>query len=257
MVKPILFSGPMVRAILEGRKTQTRRVIKPQPSDYFCPPWQITRWDCRGEDSNGNVAWAPVYLCRPAEKVKFGTYTNSPYGKPGDTLWVRETWAVDKSYDNVKPRDLWATTPVLYIVDGPLCGFTYGEDHTPAEVAEKFTLGKTRPSIFMPRWASRIDLPVIDVRIERLQDISEEDAVAEGISETRLRSTEDSSNNYSETPKYHWNPYEVASKSYGTARGAFTALWHSINGKRPGCSWEDNPWVWVIEWPKYEGGEHD
>jgi hypothetical protein len=178
---PILFSAPMVRAILEGRKTQTRRVI---PSK--------------------------LQLCRSPEDEPEWFIQNSKYGQPGDHLWVRETWAVSGNWDGVKISDLpHHGIDIVY------------------RASEKYPNGgyyKWKPSIFMPRWASRITLKVMDVRVERVQDISETDAKAEGVDENSL---------------------DVWMSGDDTPVGMFGALWDSINEKR-GFGWDVNPWVWVV-----------
>ncbi|MCA3696505.1 hypothetical protein [Aquidulcibacter sp.] len=193
--RPILFSGPMVRAILEGRKTQTRRVLSYQPSGdvlEVSPPssdlpryWQF-RYDVGGVD-------VPVP------------------NQVGDTLWVREAW---------RP-----------IGDAPLSECIGPEDidfyATTDEIAA--AIFKWRPSIHMPRWASRISLKVTAVKVERLQDISEADAIAEGI--LAHEPTQD-------------DPAEYAAAEgrliYNDPREAFCDLWISINGA---YSWKANPWV--------------
>lgn len=171
--RPILFSGPMVRAILEGRKTMTRRVIKPQPTG--------------AADVQYRVAAAVTMPVSGRQQV-------CPYGRVGDHLWVRETWA----------PHTWPPT-------GPSYQYA-ADDQYPAPE-------RWRPSIHMPRAASRITLEVLNARVERLHDISEEDAKAEGVT---LKGT---------------------SRYDGEARDAFEALWCGINGAD---SWEANHWVWVI-----------
>lgn len=180
---PILFSGEMVRAILDGRKMKTRRVIKPQPDTV----WHDTS------------AVPHTYYDGIRE-------LNCPYGQPGDLLWVRETWGVSAFLNKVKPSELKQSAQVSYRVDA-----------TGSELSHFVW----RPSIFMPRWASRITLEVTGVQVERLNDISEEDARAEGVHPNQLTTIQ---------------PY----------RAAFCGLWDSINEKR-GYGWLDNPWVWVVE----------
>ena len=167
--RPILFNGEMVRATLDGRKTQTRRAIKPQPG------------------FQGNT---------PIECI------HCPYGDPGDRLWVRETWAKGPQNHG------WGE--VIYKA-------TFGAMMKP--VCEGFT--KWKSPRFMPRKYSRITLEVTGVRVERLQDITHRDALAEGVS------------------------YDV-SKSDGAPLKRFQVLWDSNNAKG-GFGWDDNPWVWVIE----------
>lgn len=182
--KPILFSGPMVRAILDGRKSVTRRVITNERIKVFAPGYA---------DDHDRI----IGMC--------------PYGRVGDRLWVRETW----NQFRVRRSD-----GQRFTVRHPEPGIgelTYAAD-CDAEPP------RWRPSIHMPRWASRITLEVTGVRVERLQEISEEDARAEGVQE--------------------FCPSEVDRGGYCSG---FADAWDAINGKRPGCKWLDNPWVWVIK----------
>ncbi len=178
--RPILFSAPMVRALLAGTKTQTRRIIKPQHLAFF-------NQDAAAMLSDWNE--------RPL-----------PYGQPGDRLWVRETW-----HDASSSLHSCA----LYRADGI-----------------DLHWGKWAPSIHMPRWASRITLEITSVRVERLQEISIEDAKAEGAwgpDDSIVQKVAD----YFGTDIFSANP-----------RKAFQMLWESINGPD---SWAANPWVWAIE----------
>ncbi len=191
--KPILFSGEMVKAILDGRKTQTRRVVKSQPPEGY------RQW---GRCINGNIAFTDHPLQGEKGNV---IHVKGPYGDEGDRLWVRETCAIGINDDCDLVCD--------YMADGKRKWF----DLTPEN--EKYSAtyindGK-RPSIFMPRWASRITLEITGVRVERLQDITDDDAKAEGVGGV----------------------------------GTFGVLWNEINAKR-GHSWDTNPWVWVIEFKK-------
>lgn len=213
--KPILFNSDMVRAILAGEKT--RRVITPHPGQWQGADYVDGVW--YAEDAYGDSH--PI-AC--------------PYGKPGDLLWVRETWRVGAWHvdDGMK---------VEYRADDRLSGWLWLEeeqyerlwqDSTDDAIkagleadeegnfywVEGQTPTRWRPSIFMPRWASRITLRITKVRVQRLQAISEDDAAAEGI------------------PR-HSGPYILD----------FARLWDSINAKR-GYSWNSNPWVWVIEFEK-------
>jgi hypothetical protein len=181
--RPILFSGEMVRAILEGRKTMTRRIIKPQPIQ----PAPGAYFDAYNKSAQWNW-WTPdgrQYL----DKI-----IKCPYGQPSDRLWVRETFSNSRMDDSI---------PTHYKADQFL--FDYSQPW--------------KPSIFMPRWASRILLEVADIRVERLQDIREEDAKAEGVVDIIFQSL--------------------------TRRDLFAALWNKINAKR-GYGWDTNPWVWVV-----------
>jgi hypothetical protein len=213
--RPILFSGLMVRAILEGRKTMTRRVVK-------VPRWALAgQMECDGCEPN----WPMAEDCYgDSQKIK------CPYGVPGDKLWVRETWAVAKPWDYVKPKDLakendeYSRLAVDYKAEKQRMWGNTG------------TCGKTRPSIYMPRWASRITLEVTAVRVERLKEISEEDAEAEGVNLAAHKAT------------------LGMSSSAGNNRGAFVALWDSINAER-GFGWDVNPWVWVVEFKRIGGAQ--
>lgn len=191
--RPILFSAPMVRAILAGRKTQTRRIVKPQPSVIH----RLYR----------DASILTNLLFRRKDQT-----IRSPYGTIGDRLWVRETWAIHQCADSESER-------VHYRAD---CA-TGAEPCCPYD-GER--IKKWRPSIFMPRWASRITLEITEVRVQRLQAISEEDAAAEGVS--------------SPMP-FKWRKDEWQNETPNIAR--FAALWESINGA---ASWAANPWVWAI-----------
>ena len=208
--KPILFSAPMVRAILNVRpgvwpaepidpdkpwKWQTRRVIKPQPILVDGKTWT---WPCDGRESK--ASWGVDV--HPVECMS----RFCPYGPPGTRLWVRETWAYSSDWDHY--NQLSPKEPYLY-------RSTYPDA----------PVSKWRPSIFMPRWASRILLEVKAVRVERVQDISEEDAQAEGAERMHI---------------------DDLGQSFKTYRRGFESLWDSINAKL-GCGWDKNPWVWVIE----------
>lgn len=214
--RPILFQGAMVRAILDGSKTQTRRVCKPaatlsavvavqdpdeQPPGQR-PPYLTPGWF---GDEDGEVQFF------------------SPYGAPGDRLWVRETWA--QNWNQLS--DTRMDRSYVYRADGGPRAQDNGTDLP------------WKPSIHMPRWVSRITLEITDVRVERLQDISEADAIAEGIE-----------NNPRLDPAgtCHWRVYGAA-QSTGTnlPERSYESLWTSING--PG-SWDANPWVWVVEFRK-------
>lgn len=209
--RPILFSGPMVRAILAGTKTQTRRVVKGAPSwatdagvSYFTPEGMQS---FRGRHPEHG----------PVEK-----FIRCPYGGPGDRLWVRETW--QEFFSDELPANRRDGRPgrmgiparpdrksvVAYRADGELAHPRDGQ-------------ANWRPSIHMPRWASRMTLEVTEVRVQRLQEIGEEDAKAEGIVATL-------------------NP-----------RASFAILWDSINGKGKRIEphpWESNPWVWAVSFKR-------
>jgi hypothetical protein len=194
--RPILFSGPMIRAILEDRKVQTRRVIKSQPTLPYA--WHGC-WD-------GAQFWTDN--AQQGEKGET-EYRTVPYGTIGDRLWVRETWRGQQG-------------AIEYRADT--------DSHGPADGRADGESKNWRPSIFMPRWASRITLEVTGVRVERVQDITQQEVKAEGIS-----------------------PYTFArgclSETPPDPRWKFIEIWNDINAKR-GYSWESNPWVWVVEFKK-------
>jgi len=201
--KPILFSGPMVRAILAGTKTQTRRIIKPQPPAWcvyagiseMTPPGQ---WEFRGPHNNQSAA----------------KFIPCPYLPMSETtLWVRETHAI-------VPR-------TAYWHDRDIPHREHGYDWAIyREGWERSPPCKWRPSIHMPRWASRISLAIKSMRCQLLQDISEEDAIAEGVQSVSVK--------------------DVPRNAAWSARQDFSQLWDKINGKRPGCTWVANPWVWAV-----------
>lgn len=215
--RPILFSGEMVRAILDGRKTQTRRVMKPQPkptlADYPGPAGHW--WPSQKHKSMLGVE-------QEMQKWKGLAGSACPYGDTGDTLWVRETWC--QGADDGRQVPLRMAT--LYRADGEHVTLSDGDGFTQTnrDGSEK---SPWRPSIHMPRWASRITLRITDVRVERLQDISEHDARAEGMSS-------------------EWDDYERYGQSEPYRYG-FSAIWNTING--PGA-WDDNPWVWVLSFER-------
>ncbi|HEK3371769.1 TPA: hypothetical protein SMV99_000987 [Pseudomonas aeruginosa] len=217
--RPILFTGPMVRAILEGRKTVTRRVVKPQP-------------DFLGSMVDPNT---------PFKTLDAGLHARitCPYGEPGDRLWVRETWHVGKPHDKTAPADILAPLlaegrgiTVLYTAGGWQSVGPAGREEPiyPDDQPLPDWAGKGRPSIHMPRWACRILLEITAVRVERLQDISEEQALAEGVRGE---------------PCDHARQACADIGCWGdTAKGAFGFLWESLNGEG---RWAENPWVWVVE----------
>lgn len=241
---PILFSGTMVRAILEGRKTMTRRVVKPQPNCLN------GKFEFSGTQEG---AWPePNVWLALTPSGRFGTitppYFKCPYGNVGDRMWVRETFGYGSGY-NHKPRKLFYKcschdVPAAYCCDwgpdDPSFGYIAPDD-------------RWRPSIHMPRLASRITLEVTAVRVERLQEITEEDARCEGCLPV----------------------VEVdGSITCGTRKISFSKLWDSINAdrpklpkdvnskryasvkrwleKHPPCAWDDNPWVWVVEFRRID-----
>jgi len=192
--RPILFSGGMVRAILDGSKTQTRRVVKDaQPAGIGRCHWSKTGW--------AHLRLSGGCSCQPVR---------CPYGTPGDRLWVRETFAQG--------------------VEGCPGGISYRADHFDPKGDGPAHPMKWRPSIFMPRAASRILLEITDVRVQRLQEVSADDCRAEGHPADWSRSPD---------PEVHND----------AARDWYMDLWQSINGSD---SWHANPWVWAITFRRLE-----
>ncbi len=205
---PILFGGPMVRAIIEGRKTQTRRVIKIRDA-YVTYPEKCTAKQIH--DQLNSAAHLPEGEAEKATAIDWLT-KHSPYGIPNDLLWVRETWIGS----------------VPGGVDYKADDYSYGTDEVGAPLI------RWKPSIHMPRWASRLTLRITDVRVQRLQDISEEDAEAEGLWRGRAR-------------RHLWwrNATECRLLDpFRNHKEAFADLWDSINAKR--FPFASNPWVWAI-----------
>lgn len=198
-MKPILFSTPMVQAVLNNSKTQTRRVIKPQPTGNDL--------DILTRSYGGTVNIYNLHCGLTAGDMGYEQTTiKCPYGQPGTKLWVRETW-YQITNRNLDPGQ------VIYKADG-------------WEQKDDDWNFKWRPSIHMPRWASRITLEIVNVSVERVQDISENDAWNEGVGGGQL------------------NRFDI------DGRILYKCLWDSINGKK--YPWESNPFVRVIEFRKVE-----
>jgi len=209
---PILFSGEMVKVILEGRKTQTRRVIKPQPVSYH--PHHVLDY----------VSWKTV----DCKLVSFPIFVNKycPYGQAGDLLWVRETWAtickVAIPYCECETEaDRKENHYIEYRAD---TGNPYPGDWPEDEARGNDEAPKWKSPYHMPRWASRITLEIVSVCVERVQDITGADVASEGVEFPDATAIT--------TVAERWKP--------------FRDLWDSINAKR-GYGWDANPWVWVLE----------
>ena len=205
--RPILFNNDMVKAILSGNKTQTRRIIQPQPANG---------WGFETPPTLGRITSPNPKKNKFGVFIRRGTNTDfpemnivlSPYGQPGDLLYVRETFHY--------------------------CGMgrvVYKSGLTPPDVY------KWTPSIHMPRWASRLTLRITDVRVEQLQDISEEDALAEGVERSAWKYSCEPYRNY-------LHPCMAPGHNKSIARSSFMTLWQSINGPD---SWNVNPWLWVVD----------
>jgi hypothetical protein len=230
--RPILFSGAMVRALLAGTKTQTRRPVKPQPiadakfsGGFYLPPKNRT------EGAQISVEAPYVHIV-------------CPYGQPGDRLWVRESWQYADWTDDGYPfigfhadaarllRDRIPEEWAMRVEDAWITLSAPANFDIDQRAADR----RWRPSIHMPRWASRITLEITNVRVERLQDINEADSQAEGAT-----SIPD-----------HCDHVRLSCADIGCSgpqpyRVGFRSLWQSINGP---ASWDANPWVWAVEFRK-------
>jgi hypothetical protein len=229
--RPILFSGAMVRALLAATKTQTRRTVTPRNSMFNGGPW--SKW-AKATEKAGHFDWPSSTVdAGPSPAGNPGPYLHLPYAgpdrdwqgtrhriypriQPGDPLWVRETHHFDPPDDGTWAYTAWAGCEESTWRDIP------ARFQKPEHVIHAATWTHSdlvwRPSIHMPRWASRITLEVTRVRVERLQEISSTDALAEGI-----------------------QSYDAAESG---CKGAYRDLWEQINGAG---SWDANPWVWVVE----------
>lgn len=199
-------SGPMVRAVLNGTKTQTRRVIS---------------------NTGLYAVDKEIHGAEVAERDRAALATRCPHGKPGDLLWIRETWNphCDCNAEGAVDAEHPLGTCVKYQSDGAMIkpSAWNEEEGFWCEAREQDT--KWRPSIFMPRWASRITLEILSVKVERVQEISENDAMAEGVVV----------------------PSSLPGETY---RGCFAKLWNMLHIPRHGCSWDSNPYVFCISFRK-------
>ena len=187
--KPIIFSGPMVRAIRSDRKTNTRRLLKPQPHDMG-EEWF---WTPHATQTGMSSVWSD-------QELRIGASLRCPYGGPEDMLWVKEPWRTEAQYDDLPPRDIvYIEAEVVYEADGQVG-----------------TSGRYRHARYMPRRFSRITLEVTGVRVERVAEISEEGAVAEGFER----------------------------------REHFARYWDAIHGP---VAFDRNAWVWVVEFQRRDG----
>jgi len=216
--KPMIFNGEMVRAILEERKTQTRRVIKPQIDWLMKYPKSVNveKW----VNHQNNTWWGmPNHIEDSDPSPAHFCIVKCPYGRPGDQLWVRETF----QYLN-----FFKYNGIGYRADGGLKEFQKDFIQFPSSLVDIDDLVYNdtpwRPSIYMPRWASRIDLEITNVRVERVQGIPIDNITDEGVG----------------IPD--WDTADVLLAKW-------IKLWDSINAKR-GYSWDVNPWVWVINFRK-------
>lgn len=242
---PILMNSAMVRATLAGTKTQTRRIIKLPPAPAALGEWQAST--IGGENGGRSAAGNEVPLQTVIWHTRTAKTLSCPHGQPGDRIWVRETWRSTGDggrADYMAPRDM-QPHQVWYEADGA--------------APESECTGKTRTSIHMPRWASRILLEIVSVRVERLNDCSEADAKAEGV----MQLDADDSQRQEVRTKDGWQlcptcagtglrstlgasggvNFDVECSECDTHLKLYRHLWEAING--PG-SWAANPWCWAI-----------
>lgn len=231
--KPIPFNGDMVRAILDGRKTMTRRAIRYRPEDLNHPA--VLRWQVDSEHRAVAIAQSEEVVLQyvttfPRQRIL------CPYGKPGDLLWVREAWRTGSKLDADSPKRIAeraeeagfsvaggeAACPIRYEADG------FVRQWGDADEQDFGMWGRYRHSRFMPKWASRLTLVITDIRVERLQDISEEDAISEGMQILIDR---------------YKNKISGRIHSDWWYRYCFQNYIDEINGNG---TWDANPWVWII-----------
>jgi hypothetical protein len=221
-VNPIPFSGAMIKALRDGTKRQTRRVVKPQP-------------DWIGEVNATHVAHPFVWPIGALGQQCGMPLTRFPYGQAGDLLWVRENWAQRLDLDHLSGTQLYASgvREAWYWADGP--GRTCRTGCAGAA-------GRVRAARFMPRWASRLTLRLTDVRVQRVQDIVEEDVLAEGVDVPRCDSC-----GYSRWDARMLMDHRLCGKPEpDSGIPVFASLWDSINARRRGHGWDANPFCWCL-----------
>lgn len=227
----------MVEALIAGAKTETRRCIDPQPHPV-------------GQGGYGDVENSEKY---PDEwfQWKDGEQTESftcPYGACGDRLWVKEAWHLPKHHDDKSPTELWEHlaerkqgVTVLYRAKGwkSVAPFPRSEQQYPEDLELPDWTGRIRPAMFMPRWASRIMLEITAIDVQRLQDMTKKDAIAEGVERVDINFAE--VNGVPNTEVHIFDPIYK-----------YVLLWNWLNEKRSGgaLAWKKNPWVWVVKFKR-------
>lgn len=235
--RPILFQGDMIRALLAGMKTQTRRAVKPQP-DFDTARAALGR-HVGDERAGYDHLFHSIGLRDGGAWGFVQPNIRSPYGGPGDRLWVREAFRTYAGYDGESMKEMQQrlsctddemtrVAPIVFEADGVTRNW----------LAAGAAPGRYRHARFMPRWASRITLEITEVRVERLQAITSADCFAEGID------TEGDDFNEGEH-------YEIAG-GIPAERWAYARLWERINGRDPAKCWDANPWVWVVSFRRIE-----
>lgn len=220
MEKPILFSTDMVQALLAGRKTMTRRIVDPQPENTNAKGKKVIKvadWFTGLPDRGPAYYWKDNGCWNSSKPFKY------KYGKDGDILWVREKFA-----KRCTPNGDWS----------PKLGYCYCADNDPLNQHKKW-----KPSIHMPKDACRIFLQITNVRVERLKDITEEDAIAEGVEKQFSHLFQE----------WRYKDYAKVKDDWRSPISSFQSLWASLNGFD---SWDENPWVWVIEFKRINKPSH-
>lgn len=226
--RPILMSGPMIKAILEGRKSMTRRVVKPMPFIDF--PTGFRLQEQYKLDHHPKCSFVQAGMLCDCEAIyepwKKERIAACPYGKVGERLWVRETWAIADIYD----KDSGNEGQMPFELNRGTRGISIWYRAGGQKAYKSATRGRWRPSIFMPKAASRITLEITGVRVERVDQISAWDIECEGTPENPMNQ-----------PIYRNDHFQ--------RRKDFKYLWNSINDKR-GFGWDSNPFVWVVSFKK-------
>jgi hypothetical protein len=230
-VTPMLFSADMVRALLDGRKTQTRRIVKPFSKDF--PVVNLAEYDVGfSGEFNDPCSWGYAFAEDCNHMPLCSWLELCPFGMKDDVIWVREAWRTGSKLNKLRPKQIREKAQDVGYKQGPCCPVKYLADlHVMQWGSDDFNdfgdFGRYRHSQFMLRELSRLTLKITDVRVERLQDISEEDSIAEGIKPLK--------GGYWKNYQPGWTEFQVS------AKGSFCSLWNSING-----NWDDNPWVWAV-----------
>lgn len=225
--RPIIMTAHSVQQILAGVKTQTRRVLKPQPGEGWRHTGELIEIHNMAKEN-------------PLDHVMGMGFCNAdgdegyacPHGAPGERLWVKESWHPKSNAGYLNEDD--GSITVIYSADGARayfddCGGVMPDDWTLPAATKK---GRPLTPLFMPRWASRLMLEVTGLRVERLVEISPADVIAEGV---------------------ECLPEEGTLSWATNCRDRFAMTWNAINGRRKGCAWRDNPWVWIVEFRRLEG----
>lgn len=209
--RPIIFTTESVRAILDGPKTQTRRTYGLKEINRNPDDWDFMRFNKGGVALFWHSSETASNNLEDPDNIRL---IKCPYGQAGDRLWVKETWATENQYNSLKPSQIPHSARIWYLADGS----------RPAQI------GKTRSALFMCRWMNRILREITEVRVERVQDISDKDCIAEGCPHALIM--------LPAVPMQEW----------------FKHLWNSLNAKR-GYGWDKNNWVWPISFKKIKGGK--